>query len=662
MGVNKRAITSEDLSKIRVVKEPQLSRDGEKYAFVQQMARNNQEYDSHLFIHHLTDDIPVQWTFGSVQDHTPRWSPDGTELAFVSNRSGTDQIWVMSSTGGEPRQLTNLKNGAAAPAWAPNGKYILFTTSLKKGEAVTAEEEENGDTPAGPEPVVIEKLRYKSDAKGFRKGKRVHLGLLELKTNNIEILTDGEFDHHTAEWSPDSRQIVFSANRDVDEDVSNTLDLFIIDIETKDIIKLTNSTGVFSHANWSDDGRKIACIGHELEYKGATLNQVWIMDPLSKERTCMTLKWDVQIGDAAIGDIRSGHPNPGPVWSADQKHLYFLASDHGNTGIYQMDMAGEITPVHEEENHVFGFSYHPQLNLFVAGISDPSNPGDFYKIDINEKGKVRLTDVNADFIKDVHLSLPEPITAKGEDGWELQGWLMRPADYEEGQRYPLILEIHGGPHAMYANTFFHELQVLAAEGYAVLYTNPRGSHGYGQTFVDACREDYGGKDFSDLMRAVDHVLHTYDFIDETRLGVTGGSYGGFMTNWIIGHTDRFKAAVTQRSISNWTSFYGVSDIGFFFTDWELGARLFDDPEKLWHHSPLKYVNDIHTPLLIMHGENDYRCPIEQSEQLFTALKHLEKPVTFLRFPGANHELSRSGAPSLRIERLHYMINWFQKYL
>ncbi|RSL34436.1 S9 family peptidase [Salibacterium salarium] len=663
MSYNKRPITSDDLKKINVVSEPQISRDGEKYAFVQKKIGDDLNYYSHLFIHHHTDDIPIQWTFGKVKDHSPRWSQDGTELAFVSNRSGMDQIWVMSSAGGEPRQLTAVKNGATNPIWSPNGKYLLFSTSLRADESITlVDENHTEDSDTQKEPVVVNKLRYKSDDKGFRKEKRSHLALLHLKTNEINILTDGDFDHHSADWSPDSRHIVFSANRDADEDVSNTLDLFIIDIETEDIIKLTDSSGVFSHANWSYDGKKIACIGHELKYKGATLNQVWVIDPLSKHRTCMTLKWDVQIGDAAISDIRSGHPNPGPVWSHDHKHLFFMASDHGITGIYQMDMDGEISAVHEEDNHVFGFSYHPQLDLFVMGISDPSNPGDFYKLNRNEKRKVRLTDVNVDFLREVHMSIPEPITTQADDGWEIHGWLMRPANYEEGQRYPLVLEIHGGPHAMYANTFFHELQVLAAQGYAVLYTNPRGSHGYGQTFVNACREDYGGKDYDDLMNAVDHVINTYDFIDEKRLGVTGGSYGGFMTNWIIGHSNRFKAAITQRSISNWTSFYGVSDIGFFFTDWEIGARMFDDPEKLWHHSPLKYVKNINTPLLIMHGEKDYRCPIEQGEQLFTALKHLDKTVTFLRFPDANHELSRSGPPTLRIERLNHMAQWFKKYL
>src|SRR5699024_5779373 len=256
------------------------------------------------------------------------------------------------------------------------------------------------------------------------------------------------------------------------------------------------------------------------------------------------------------------------------------------TGLYQAALDGELNVLYKDSNHVFGFSYNN--GKFILGISTPTNPGNFYQLD-NDRNLKQLTDANREFLDEVELSEPETLSFKTDDGWDIQGWLLRPYGFEEDKQYPFILEVHGGPHAMYGQTFFHEMQLLAAKGYVVLYTNPRGSHGYGQEFVNACREDYGGKDYSDLMRAVDFVLEEYDFIDEDRLGVTGGSYGGFMTNWIVGHTNRFKAAVTQRCISNWLSFYGVSDIGYFFTKWELGKNLLDDPAKLWDFSPLKYA-------------------------------------------------------------------------
>lgn len=294
-------------------------------------------------------------------------------------------------------------------------------------------------------------------------------------------------------------------------------------------------------------------------------------------------------------------------------------------------------------------------------ISTPTHPGDLYTLNLETGETQQITNINKKFAETHAFSEAEPLQIVSRDGWELHGWLMKPQGFKEGEKYPMVVEIHGGPHAMYANSYFHEFQTLASNGFAVLFINPRGSHGYGQQFVDAVRGDYGGKDYEDIMDAVDYTIETFDFIDASRLGVTGGSYGGFMTNWIVGHTDRFKAAVTQRSISNWISFYGVSDIGYYFTDWQIKADL-NDIETLWKHSPLAYVNNIQTPLLILHGEKDYRCPIEQAEQLFIALKVQKKETKFVRFPESNHELSRSGKPALRIERLNYINNWFLEYI
>src|SRR5699024_3150371 len=300
--------------------------------------------------------------------------------------------------------------------------------------------------------------------------------------------------------------------------------------------------------------------------------------------------WDIQLDDAMIGDTRLGEATTGPRWSQDGQHLFFIATSFGVTGLYQADLQGSLEAIYQADNHVFDFSYDRAKDAFIIGISTPTNPGDFYFLQKGGETK-QLTDVNAALLENIELSEPETINVTADDGWNIQGWLLKPYGFEENKKYPFILEVHGGPHAMYGQTFFHELQLLAAQGYVVLYSNPRGSHGYGQTFVDACRGDYGGKDYTDLMNAVDYALENYSFIDENRLGVTGGSYGGFMTNWIVSHTNRFKAAVTQRSISNWLSFYGVSDIGYFFTKWELGKNLLEDPQKLWDFSPLKYAEN-----------------------------------------------------------------------
>ncbi|WP_099157411.1 S9 family peptidase [Virgibacillus ndiopensis] len=665
MTNSKRALTVEDLTKIAVYSDPQFAPNGESYAFVSTTVNEANEYQSQLFLQTTTDQ-PQQWTFGNNKNSHPRFSPDGNSIVFQSTRSGIMQLWIVPRNGGEARQLTFFKHGAANPEWSKDGRYIIFTAELDAGDHVQEQKEQSKEErqkekeQKAKEPVIINRLKHKSDAKGFHDHKKAQLVLFDVKENTFTQLTSENSDHSYEDISPDGNLVLFSANLEDNADYKNTNDLFLLNLSTKEVTKLTNGKGSYGHASFSPSGKKISCFGHEYTYSGATLSELFVFEVATSERTCLSESIDMQLGDVMIGDTRMGQSTVGPIWSKNEEKLYFIGTDYGATGLYQADLNGNINVLYKDNNHVFGFSYDENKDTFILGISTPTNPCNFYQFKNSQL--TRLTDANAELLAEVTLSEPETVTAAAEDGWEIQGWLLHPYGFEADQKYPFILEIHGGPHAMYGQTFFHELQLLAAKGYVVLYTNPRGSHGYGQEFVDACRSDYGGSDYTDLMSAVDYALKNYDFIDKDRLGVTGGSYGGFMTNWIVGHTNRFKAAVTQRSISNWLSFYGVSDIGYFFTKWELGQNLLEDPTKLWEFSPLKYVENVETPLLIVHGEQDMRCPIEQGEQLFVALKHLKKDVEFVRFPGANHELSRSGNPEMRMARLNHICGWFEKYL
>ncbi|WP_163971404.1 S9 family peptidase [Oceanobacillus halotolerans] len=662
----KRPITAEDFMKIAVYSDPQLAPDHQSYAFVSTNVNDKKEYESHLFVQNLATNDVRQWTFGDSKDSHPRFSPDGKTLVFQSNRSGVPQLWLLHTDGGEAKQLTTFKHGAMNPEWSSDGKYIIFSAPLDHDDDVknqkeqSKEERQKEQEEKSKQPLVVNRLKYKSDAKGFHDDKRVQLIQYDVENETFTQLTSGDVDHHLEDISPDGKTILLTANRNEDADFEQTLDLFTLDIATKELTKLTDSKGTYANGRFSRNGEKIASFGHEYEYDGATLNNLYVFDIKSGERTCLSSDWDIQLGDAMIGDTRLGQSNVGPVWSKNDDRLFFLVTDQGATGLYQVSLSGDLDKLYNDDNHVFGFAYNDDAESFVIGISNPIDPCNFYQLQGSEL--TQLTNANADFLEEVALSEPETLTITAEDGWEIQGWLLRPYGFEEGKKYPFILEIHGGPHAMYGQSFFHEMQLLAAQGYVVLYTNPRGSHGYGQKFVDAVRSDYGGSDYIDLMSAVDYALENFSFIDETRLGVTGGSYGGFMTNWIVSHTNRFKAAVTQRSISNWLSFYGVSDIGYFFAKWELGYRLLEDPEKLWDFSPLKYAANVETPLLIVHSEQDYRCPIEQGEQLFMTLKQLRKEVEFVRIPNANHELSRGGKPELRVERLNHICRWFEQYL
>ncbi|WP_017185690.1 alpha/beta hydrolase family protein, partial [Alkalibacillus haloalkaliphilus] len=370
--------------------------------------------------------------------------------------------------------------------------------------------------------------------------------------------------------------------------------------------------------------------------------------------------FDAPVGDFIVADIQQQPVLKPVIWTSNEE-FYLPVSNQGNVLLYYGHIDGSLYPAINERLHVFGFDINPHEQTALLTVSKPTNPSELYELELTNGNLKQLTQFNESFMNEVELVEPEPISYKSKDDWQVHGWFMKPVGFEDGQKYPMVVNIHGGPHAFYGNSFFHEMQYLAASGYAVLFVNPRGSHSYGQEFVDAVRGDYGNGDYLDIMNGVDYVLNEYDWVDENRLGVTGGSYGGFMTNWIVGHTNRFKTAVTQRSISNWISFRGVSDIGYYFNDWQIKAD-FSDLDKMWKHSPIAYVDQIDTPLKIIHNELDFRCPIEQAEQLYIALKYQKKETEFVRFPESDHNLSRTGKPSLRIERLNHIVGWFDRYL
>jgi dipeptidyl aminopeptidase/acylaminoacyl peptidase len=658
----KRFLKAEDLYELKSVTDPQFSPDGKKCVFVQtEMLEKKNDYASNLYIIDIEKDgKPEQWTFGEFRNHSPRWSPDGSKVAFVSNRSEKNQVFVMNASGGEARQVTNFKNGASGPVWSPDGSKIACAVWLKPEDDL-AESEEVKKEESKLEPFVAEEMKYKSDAAGFWDGKFKQIATVEVMNGKAELLVKGEADYHLQCWSPDGGTIVYSADVTSERDFSFKSDLWLLDVGTGKPKKMTDGNGYFGNAEFSPDGKYLGYTGHEREYENATLPKLWVREMETGSVQCITEYMDVLVGDAVAGDFQQGASSPGLLWGEDCESMYFLASDQGNTAIYFANLTGEIYPALLDQQHVYGYTLDRISQRIIAAISNPVLPGELFLLEVTTGETKQLTAVNENYLESISLSKPEPISFSASDGTPLHGWIMKPAGYDKGKKYPLILEIHGGPHAMYANTYFNEFQLLSSEGYGILYINPRGSHGYGQQFVNAVRGDYGGGDFQDVMDAVDYALDNYDFIDPDRLGVTGGSYGGFMTNWIVGHTNRFKAAVTQRSISNWISFYGVSDIGYYFTEWQIKADL-KDLETLWKHSPLAYIEQVNTPLLILHSEKDYRCPIEQAEQLFIALKRQGKKTKFIRFPESNHELSRSGKPNLRLKRLEYIVNWFDEHL
>lgn len=668
--MSQRGITSEDLYQITWVNDPTPSPQGGQLVYVSRKTNEARDgYCSHLRLLHLGSQKDRPFTSGE-KDHSPAWSPDGSQLAFLREVNGKSQVWIIASDGGEAQQISHLKHGVSSLLWSPDGHTILVKSSVDmSGDEESEHTDPIDDKPKLLQEHVVDRIRMKSDASGLWNGRRSHLFALAPIDAEAIPVTTGHYDVGDYAWSPDGTSIAWITQMPEEgedhNDYTLTNHVYLAKADGSDVQQLTPEGYTFSRLAFAPDGQSLALLASDRSYGNATLVKLYSLPISGGEPVCLSTDWDVQLNHSIVGDMRSHLTTTGPVFSRDGSSIFCLATIHGSVRIAKFARDGSSAEyILPDEREIYQFA-ELENGQIVAAVADTQNPGDLYMYEQpGDPGvePIQLTRSNPQLEDEIHLSTPETFWFNSSDGLRLQGWIMKPHGMVDGVKIPTILEIHGGPHMMYGFTFMHEFQILAAQGYAIVYINPRGGLGYGQQFVDACRGDYGGGDYRDLMESVDYALSQYEFIDESRLGVTGGSYGGFMTNWIVGHTDRFKAAVTQRSISNWLSFYGVSDIGYFFTEDQIGGNAWDDTEKLWKHSPLAYVDNVSTPLLILHGEQDLRCPIEQAEQLYIALKRRKQTTRLVRFPGANHELSRGGHPHLRVRRLEHIAGWFNEYL
>ncbi len=683
----KRPIAIDDLFKIKLLDDPRISPDGKTIALVlTEPDLDNDKYYSHLWL--VPSDgaePPQQFTFGAGKDHAPRWSPDGKWIAFLSNREDEkkEQLYLISLSGGEAIQLTNGDSKPSPALWSPDGTMIAYTARVVTKQAKRANgARDDSDVKA------YTRMNYKFDGLGFwdygwrqifvipspfqvedpRSSETLSVanGKAEGRDGKGESqqLTRGNFNHLEPCWSPDSKTIVFAANRTSRADETNVTDLWSIPARGGAMRQLTRAKGPMHSPAFSPDGKAIAFIGHGNEFGRVTQVGVHVIPARGGKPKKITADFDRPYGDSMLCDLRA-HPEgagPAPVWSKNSKTLYFVATDGGTAQIFAAPVrGGRVKPVARSANQVFGFSYSPSANRFALAISDALNPNDLFTCD--PRGTLRqLTRLNVDLVAGLELSHPERFTFRNE-GRTVEGWLLKPHGWRASRKYPALLEIHGGPHAAFGNAFFHEMQLLAANGYAVIFTNPRGSAGYGQEFVKAVCKDWGGGDYRDLMAAMDYALKKFPWINPRRLGVLGGSYGGYMTSWVVTHTYRFRAAISERALNNWYSFSGTSDIGAFFgPDSEIGFDIWEKPEAHLAHSPIAHVASCKTPTLILHSEKDFRCPVEQGEQFYIALKKLHVPTEFVRFPDESHNLSRNGKPKHRKERLERMLAWFKRYI
>jgi dipeptidyl aminopeptidase/acylaminoacyl peptidase len=642
----------EDLRKFKFVSDPQVSPDGKMVAFVlSEISYERDAYERHIWLAETLTGKHEQFTFGTGSDTNPKWSPDSERLLFLSNGrqpGKKTQLFVINTTGGEANLVAETELGVAAPIWAPDSQRILFTSKVWTEKTKT-------------DVKVLKRIRYKLNGQGTFEARRSHLFTVKLGSRPKQ-LTRGEFDVGTATWNPNGKEIAFLSNMEPNADTSEATDIFTVPATGGELRKLTNGGFSISGLSYSPNGGRIAFVGNDKPEELAVDDALWVMPAGGGEPKRADPGFTRSLGYGLLSDLRVASPDPGPVWGANSENIYFLTSDTPHSSLYKTHLVDGVTDVVVSKRSVDGFSLAADDSVLAYIAMDATHPNELYLKD--KMGDRRITEFNDRLLKQLVVTEPISFSYRSGIGRDVEAWVIKPSGLRKGERYPAVLEIHGGPRGLFGDGIFHELQVLASEGMAVIYTNSRGSAGYEEAFTQGVMRHYGEGDYEDLMACVDEAVRRFDFIDPNRLGVCGGSYGGYMTNWIVTQTTRFRAAVTFRSICNWVSKFGTSDIGFMQPESISGAKTHWGGDTLTQmmHSPLYYVDRVKTPTLIVHSEEDLRVPIEQGEQWFTALKLNRVETEFVRFPGENHELSRSGKPKHREERLHHLVRWMKKHL
>ncbi len=654
-----KGMVPEDVYELTGVTDPRLSPDGRTVAYVVgAVDKEANEYRAAIWLAATDGSAPPRrFTSGEKADADPRWSPDGTRLAFTSNRADkASQLYVMPVGGGEPRKLTSLKEDVSQAIWSPDGASIVFVARVRD-----AAYEEEDDKKRRPRRLT--RLQYKLDSVGWTADRPQHLFVVPADgSGEPRQLTDGDFEDHSPSWSPDGSTIAFISARHPDWDLAMENDVYLVVAVGGEPCRLTQGGGSVGAPSWSPDGSRLAVERYSGVFDDPKHTKIALVDLASGELNVLTARLDLNC--TTYPGMRE------PLWDGDD--LVFVVEDHGRTHVYRVAAGGgEPRRVVGGERAVTGLDVAAGRLVFAA--SEPAQLSELYDgepaaagADAAAAGR-RLTSAGDAFAAGRELVRPERFTAVSADGSEVDAWIMRPAGFEQGKKYPTLLNIHGGPYGQYGVGFFDEFQVYCGAGYAVVFSNPRGSSGGTEEWARAIRgpgalgPGWGSVDYDDCMAVTDEAVRRFDFVDADRLGVIGGSYGGYMTSWIVGHTDRFKAAVSERAVNNFDSQWGSSDFGWDFKGYT-GKFLYEDLDMYRGVSPVSYAQDIHTPLLILHSEDDLRCPVEQAEHLFVTLRLLKRPVELVRFPAESHELSRSGSPAHRVQRFELVVEWFDRYL
>ncbi len=661
----KRFVEAEDITRLEVINSVAMSPDEDKVAYtLETVSEDRKKYFSRLFVVDIKTGKSRQYTFGEVKDSSPVFSPDGRHIAFISIRDKKSGIYVIPVEGGAERKVVEEDGAFSSLVWTPDCKELVYAFRYSDTHTIMDEKKKK----EAPLYRHITRVFYRLDGSGFLPQDRFHIWKVDIADGKSTKLTRGKYDDMFPAVSPDGKWVAFISNRDKNADIEWARDdIFIVPLKGGREKKIKTPLGPKSMPSFSPDSKKIAYVGHDNpeDAWGVTNHHVWMVGiggrPAARD---LMPKFDRQATDSTISDIGEGMGVQPLYWSSDGKRIYFGASDTGSTHIFYVpSKGGRPTRVTHKKCHIKAYSMGDKRKIAAARCADLSTSGELHLIPTvyqGDKKAKRLVVTNKELFAQINFPKIKEVWFKGHDGFDLQGWLVTPPNFNRNRKYPAILEIHGGPRVQYGFTFFHEMLYLASRGYVVFYTNPRGGKGRGEMFADAITGGWGEIDYYDCMAAADY-LEKLPYVRKSRMGVTGGSYGGFMTNWIVGHTDRFRAAVTQRSVVNLESMFGSSDVGYSLHR-EFGGFPWKNLENYRKCSPLTYAGKIKTPLLIIHSENDLRCGIEQAEELFATLKLMRRKVEMVRFPEEPHGLSRHGRPDRRIARLEWIVRWFDKYL